>query len=312
MGYTTIICIVILFLCAIISGIKVQEGFSNSNSSQISFVTKQEFEEKIRMSAKYFSNLTQLDLIARGATTQQEYIKAYYNAYRDFTDSEKKRLETLVTLANGILDSKTYRRFRAIPWKFVKVDNALENGYPHTLYDTIIVTSELLQGADNTVIKTLLHEKVHIFQRFHPIIVRELLRDLAWVPLTPTTLETVKPTLYNMRSNPDLDNLIYVFGDDKLVVFQVYTSDQPKSLQESRTQVYKLDNPTEKLPPVSNNTFDIPENIICQLEHPYEIMACIIAHILTDSNIEKISSNRTVGYIMQWMNQHFTKVIHTE
>lgn len=315
MSYTIIVCVIFLLICAIIPAIKVQEGFSNASSPsspQISFVTKQEFKEKMRFSANYFSNLTQLDLIARGATTQEEYIKAYANAYRDFTDAEKKRLETLVTLANGILDSKTYHGFRAIPWKFAKVDNGLENGYPHTLYDTIIVTSELLQGSDNDIIKTLLHEKVHVFQRFNPIVVRELLRDLSWVPLTPATLETVKPTLYNVRSNPDLDNLIYVFGDDKLVVLQVYTSDQPKSLQESQTQVFKLDNPTQKLPPLSNSMLDIPESIVCQLEHPYEIMACIIAHILTNSNIEKESSNRTVGYIIQWMNKHFTRAIHIE
>jgi hypothetical protein len=110
-----------------------------------------------------------------------------------------------------------------------------------------------------------------------------------------------------MRGNPDLDNRVYVYGDDKLVVFQVYTSDKPKSLQESRTLAFKLDNPTQNLPPLSNSTFDIPESIVCQLEHPYEIMACIIAHILTDPNVEKISSNRTIGYIIQWMNKHFTK-----
>jgi len=309
MGYTTVICVVILLLCCIIPAIKVQEGFSNSSSSQLSFVTKQEFQEKLRFSAKYFSNLTELDLIARGATTQENYIKIYYEAFRDFTASEKKRLNTLVTLANGILDSHTYNELRAIPWKFVKVDDTLENGYPHTLYDTIVVTGELLQGSDNDIIKTLLHEKVHIFQRFHPIVVRELLRDLEWEPLTPATLSSIKPTLYNVRSNPDLDNRVYVFGEDKLVVLQVYTSDEPKSLQASRTLAFKLDNPTQILPPLSNSTFDIPESIICQLEHPYEIMACIIAHILTDPKIEKISSNRTIGYIIQWMNKHFTKAL---
>lgn len=306
MGYTTVICLIIVVLCCIIPAIKVQEGFSNTSSSQVSFVTKQEFEERIRFSAKYFSNLTPLDLLARGATTQENYMKTYSRAYREFTESEKKRLTTLVTLANGILDSKAYDEFRAIPWKFVKVDDTLENGYPHTLYDTIVVTSELLQALDNDIIKTLLHEKVHIFQRFHPIVVRELLRDLAWEPLTPATLSSIKPTLYNVRSNPDLDNRIYVYGEHKLVVLQVYTSDNPKSLQESQVLAFKLDNPVEKLPPLSNSTFDIPESIVCQLEHPYEIMACIIAHILTESSVEKISSNRTIGYIIQWMNRHFT------
>lgn len=313
MIYIIVVCLIILLLSCIIPLItNVHEAFSNSSSSQVSFVTRKEFQEKMRFSIKYFLNLTPLDLIARNAQTKEDYIKKYSKGYRKFTKKERKRLKAFVRRANGLLDAKAYHIFRAIPWKFAKVHDTVEYGYPHTLYDTIIITSDLLKKSDSEIIKTLLHEKIHVFQRFHPIAMSKLLSDLTWEPLNPTALESIKPILYNVRSNPDLDNHVYVYGKDKLVLLQLYTSNKPKSLQESRTIAFKLDNPTEKLPPISNSTFDIPEEIVCQLEHPYEIMACIIAHILTDENIEKLKSNRTVGYIIQWMNKYFTHSLDTK
>jgi hypothetical protein len=56
--------------------------------------------------------------------------------------------------------------------------------------------------------------------------------------------------------------------------------------------------------PLTNELLGLPKSVYCQLEHPYEIMACIIADILTNPTyLDEYGKNDFVNTTIKWMNQ---------
>jgi hypothetical protein len=111
---------------------------------------------------------------------------------------------------------------------------------------------------------TLLHEKIHIFQRMYPIETSKIISLLGF------KVYSTQQSIPDIRSNPDTDSFIYI--KDNTVQTQVYNSENPKNISDSEIKIIKGE---------TNWDFDSSY----QQDHPFEIMACMVTDfILTNKN----------------------------
>lgn len=280
--------------------LNTSEPYTNSQYA-FNALSKKEFTDVVNAS-RYFVHLTRADLVARSHKTTASYKNAYINAYTPFSPSDRAKLQRLVLTANAILDKAGYSSFRAMAWNFVKVKPHIENGFPHTLGNVIVISDALLhQQPDEQIIETLLHEKVHVFQRLNPLAISQLIRQLGMRHLTSEEMQGLVQVRALMRSNPDLNNYIYMHEPSSLVMAQVYNSSTPKSISDSRAIMFRV-SAASKASNASNALIGLPNTISCQLEHPYEITACLIAAMLTKNKyIAHEKNNKYIAYTSVWM-----------
>lgn len=200
----------------------------------------------------YIFGLTLADLRARNVSSHKEYKyivnQNCINVPIDLGNS--------INIANNILMNNNlfdYSNFRDYPWKIsCTINNVIENGYPFTLSDVIYLPIDILYkdlyGKD--FIRLLIHERIHIFQRFFPEIVNQYIYSKGYVLYRHVNRSTVD---YLLRSNPDIDNFIYLL--DGITSGSYYKSSNPKGIDDSYCKL--------------------------KYEHPYEHMAYEISELLT-------------------------------
>lgn len=198
----------------------------------------------------YVRSMTRLDLIARGAATHEDYIESAVSGARDMTSID------ILTLSSALRKIDDYllnafdlpidaKKLRAIPWIIaLTAGREYENGYPHTRGNVIFIEQNLLSSGDLT--STLLHEKVHVYQRMFPDDVQKWLEKRGYARIA---LRINDP--YS-RANPDLDAWIYKDPLTSQPMIARYRSAQPSHISD-----VELTNPA--------------------FEHPYEFMAYEIA-----------------------------------
>lgn len=284
----------IVFIIILILSIFAGVYFTSSSYNNIIFVDKIEMRSIIDGSP-FFSRMSPLDLKVRNVTHIEHYKMNYYNNIQNFTDKEKKYLENLVSIVEK--HTHPYKNISKIKWKFCKVSSNIENGFPHTIRDVIVLSENFLNSStftDNDKGMTILHEKIHIFQRQNPIETHDFIKTILGMDVY-----VVKDTdfaynfLENRRNNPDINNLSY--SKNNFIIVQLYAKD-PKTLSDSSP--FKISINEESISPVTNIDLNVPE-YVKQLEHPYEIMACYIPPIIfkTESPI-----NAT---IQEWLIKNF-------
>lgn len=269
-------------------------------------ITKDEFTERVSLS-NFFSSLSYLDVLARSTATTtvtsgEHYKNIYISSYEEFTDLDKNILIKVVDEANKLLSK--YPNLQQLEWKFAKVSDAIENGLPHTMSDMIILNKNVMKQTERELVKTIIHEKVHVYQRLNASSCNKWINQVGFVVLSSSDFSTLNKDVLNMRrSNPDLDKNTYYHKKNRLVLKQLYNSTTPQSVSDSKAYGIPLNG--DYIPiPITNELIGLPKSVYCQLEHPYEIMACIIADILTNSlYVNEYSSNDYVRSTMSWMSQ---------
>ena len=212
--------------------------------------------------SNYFERLNKYDLIARNTKDRDSYRQTYKKSIRKLTPNELNLLHDLISELNNKYLYK-YSKLYRIPWYIVKFED-VELNYPHTLGDIIFLPQKFLT---NPNIKTLLHEKIHIFQRMYPIETSKIITQLGFKPYD------TQQSITNLRSNPDTDSFIYI--NNKTVQAQVYTSENPNDISESEIKLiigdtyWKVDNSYQK-------------------DHPFEIMACMITDFILKNKNDTI------------------------
>jgi hypothetical protein len=269
-------------------------------------VSKEEFTERVSLS-DFFTSLNSSDMIARSTTnspitSEEHYKNVYISSYEDFTEIEKNILNKVVEEANKLLTS--YQNLQQLEWKFVKVNSKIENGLPHTISDMIVVNTDLLKRTEKELIKTIIHEKVHVYQRLNALSSRNWITQTDFLPLSSSDFMSLNKDVLDMRrSNPDLDRNTYYHKKSKLVIKQLYNSTSPQSIMDSKAYGIPLTGGYSPIP-LTNELLGLPKSVYCQLEHPYEIMACIIADILTNPTyLDEYGKNDFVNTTIKWMNQ---------
>lgn len=240
----------------------------------------------------YFDSLTQLDLQARRVNSRDVYKKRYLNGITRFSNAHKNTLNKLVRQADTYIAGSGCQKLRNIRWKFAYLnDSDVENGFPHTLGDIVVLTSSFFKSQPNKQLETIIHEKIHVYQRMYPLETNEYIINV----LNFEIKNIAGAVRDKIRSNPDLNNITY--GRGNYAFAQVF-KDSPMSLYDSYPA--KIDIKTLQIEEVTG-TDVLPENIqthVSQIEHPYEIMACYLAHVLL---VIDRRDTRTLDWMLKYL-----------
>jgi hypothetical protein len=219
----------------------------------------------------FFHKLSQYDIKARNMKTIEEYKSYYLNNIREFTDKEKTKLLLLSKEADK--RTKTYPKLHFIPWSFVKTGHGIENDYPHTMNNHIMLPFDFLYNhRTETLIETLIHEKIHIFQKLYTLETNILI-----IQFWNYSIYSLNHSVELKRANPDINDILYKRNHTECI--QEYKSNEPTSLRDSSRDVN------------------------CKYEHPYEKMAYIIAEIIT----RQIYTTDDHIQALKWMQKYLKK-----
>ena len=231
--------------------------FSVDIPSSIKFLTSEETTSFLLLDTDtYVSTMTRFDLSARKVTSPEDYLELITNKDSpEFEYSNKAKLSECCMIADKRLKdfhSVKFPGFNAviasnIKWKLAKISNNYENGYPHTRQDIIFLSHKTINSSKEDLIKTLIHEKVHLYQRMYKEDINDFLKA------NKIIIFTEKQNFELARANPDTDKYIYVM--DKNPMTAVYTSKNPKGI---------------------DDVLFTPKNSH-EFEHPYELQAYQIA-----------------------------------
>jgi hypothetical protein len=206
--------VAILLACIIILII------SSSIIPPVIFVDRHQFDNLVDQS-DYFKKLTKEDLKYRNATTTLDYTNRYKNSYEKFTLRERLKIYYIIHHIDKLIPFKL-----KYTWKFAKIKTSddLENGFPHTLGDVIVLTDTSLNYLDENFKSTLIHELVHIYQRKYSVDKNRLLQALGiYKESDLDQLDSMvnKPV---DASNPDHDNQRYyiVLNGQKVYLSTIY------------------------------------------------------------------------------------------
>ena len=217
---------------------------------------------------RYYKGLSTTDLRVRGCADVQQCLYRYETYLRDLNQAEAVSLKFLLAQADQWL--KPYKRLAGIPWKVRTFDEAvIESGLPHTQSDTIIMPSAFFDRPDAMrleQITTLIHEKVHVYQRLFPLETTRLIVDVLGF-----SIYDFAPTPNSVRSNPDINQIIYKDEQGKIIAAQ-YTKDA--------TTIH---------------------DILDKRDHPFEIMAYMLAATMTGTPPPPHASKYDLPAVHVWM-----------
>jgi hypothetical protein len=303
--YALVIVIVIVIIGA--SFILLWRSFANESHLHLHLVTdRRALEESVP--ATYFGNFNDRDLRARGCVSADQCKARYLGSIvsHKLGFMELRYLRKLVHRASSTLTAhpvyKTaFETFfgREPRWRIcVLEDGAAEGNFPHTHGDIICLPRTFLsasRGRDDRV-RTLIHELIHVQQRARPDLCHLLYKHY-W-HLEPSLPPSLDVTLASRRrSNPDLDDFVWINTRSRRGCIQVY-DDTPKiSLAGSRPMqvllVSKDDHDKLALEDDTTST--------CDYEHPNEAMAYLLSYIAVPSPIAPVSSQYPLSAVHAWL-----------
>lgn len=202
----------------------------------------------------YVQSLSIYDLRARNATTISDYLQKSTQDVLPFQSFQQTQLNKAVKYANDFF--RTYRNYyidsvniQQIPWFFILTNGYYENGLPHTRAQYIFLTPDVLATNLKDLIITLIHEKIHVYQRLHSQLIKEKLLSMHY------KIHGFRKNHENkrLRANPDLDQYIYISPQNETMV-SIYNSDHPKTISDSTGSKYE--HPFEEIAYTISKHFD--------------------------------------------------------
>uniref|UniRef100_A0A6C0DLE3 Uncharacterized protein n=1 Tax=viral metagenome TaxID=1070528 RepID=A0A6C0DLE3_9ZZZZ len=205
--------IIFFLLFCIISVIFISnESFINKTNRTIKFLNKTETQEFIYADPDdYIKSLSTYDLYARKVLNSNEYISKILEGCLDFTENQMKKLRKCSLIAKNFFNN-------GYMWKFSLIDNVYEEGFPHTRTDIIFLSPNVINNDDDALIKILIHESIHIYQRYNKNINNYLIDN-------NYTISRRRDSEPLIRANPDLDEYIYrdKNGEEMLYIYKSTT-----------------------------------------------------------------------------------------
>ena len=242
-------------------------NFITSNEI-INFITSNEIINFVKKdNDNYVKNFNKYDLISRNVNNYKEYIDNISKCFTDFTPEQINILTIACKNANiffenynDLIDGKELLN---IPWNFAlsKYNSyEYEEGLPHTREKIIFLSEKIIPNQINSeIISLLIHEKIHIYQRYNKNKINKIIEKLGYTEIKNTYKDKI-------RSNPDLNNTIYMDKNNNISGC-IYNSDNPTSIKDVNC---------------------LNSNV--KLEHPYELMAYEIADLYKYKNMDVYKS----------------------
>jgi len=221
---------------------------------------------------KYVSNLSTVDLYARKVLSKEEYIYIIKNSATSFTNNDKDILNKCIERADELLRSvKIYNISKENNLSYTKnfnfndlanikwvlsltssenSDNNLIGGYeeglPHTRKNVIFLSNKVLNYPEDELIKILIHEKIHIYQRNNEELFKIIVENMGYTEVSNIT-EISYNTIKHIRSNPDVNRKIYKNQNTGKFMLCLYNSDKPNGINDVELKDYSLEHPYEKI-----------------------------------------------------------------
>jgi hypothetical protein len=200
----------------------------------------------------YYKNFSELDLKARKVNNIKEYYENIKKSCIDIDNNNMNILNYCIYIANNKL--KKYKcigfdgvKCADLEWNIGLVkDKLYEEGYPHTRHNVIIIPLNLLKNKSQ-LINTLIHEKIHVYQKIYPEDINKYLKDNGFSKYKLRS--ELNNAQSNLRSNPDMDQWIYKNDKDEIMMTEY--NNNPNSIMDVKTV------------PINNTKY----------EHPFEYMA---------------------------------------
>jgi hypothetical protein len=209
---------------------------------------------------KYYDTFFENDFYARKINNIGEYKKFMKLSVTDFNNIQKNKIKKCIYNADLFFSNLKFNWFdgkknNKLKWIIGCIKGKLyESGLPHTRDNYIIISDEKINNYnEEKLTKTLIHEKIHIYQKNY-------INDIE-IYLNENNFKKIKKRekYDNIRANPDLDNWIY--KDNKQNIYKAIYNNNPLSIEDI------------KYIPINNQSY----------EHPYEKMAIYIENIFINS-----------------------------
>jgi hypothetical protein len=257
--YYILLCIILLLIIFILNYFYKNKNYIEFfDEKNIYFLSANEtYNVLIKNSDKYYDSFFENDYKARNILNINEYLEKIKKSVNEFDDKQRKKIIKSINLSKEKINKINeiwidINKFNEIPWIIGCIKGKLyENGLPHTRDNVIIISSENVDKYTiEKLMKTLVHEKIHIYQKMYPKDCEIFLNKLSFKKYK------LREKSDNIRANPDLDKWIYKDINGK--IYQAKYNDNPKSIED----ITYL--------PFNNQSF----------EHPYEKMAIHIENQL--------------------------------
>ena len=225
----------------------IKEGFDRHiREGKVTFYSKQAAQDLFKTDPdSYFENLTELDKKAMNVKDTDDAIQKMVNACMEFSTSDKIRLLKFTAEGDRFLRQLKLpyvdtKKIANMDWNLVLTrDTANEEGMPHTKGDVIYLSTIVLDMPTKELIKTLIHEKVHVYERANPKLMKE------WMKYKGYKLNRRQSEIKEARSNPDVDGWTYISPEGKETVV-LYRHSNPKTIEEANYPRY--DDPSSEHP----------------------------------------------------------------
>lgn len=228
-----------------------------NNYLQIKFLDKKElYDILVKDEDRYYNSFFKNDYKTRNINKIEDYYNIINNSVDDFNEKEMNKIKECIDVADNFFKKINKEWFdgnkvNKIKWKIGKVkDKLYENGLPHTRNDIIIISKEDINNYNNQkLIKTLIHEKVHIYQKIYP-------EDCnIFINKHNFSRYKLREEKDNIRANPDMDKWIY--KDMNGNIYKASYNNNPSNIEDIKYE------------PFNSQSY----------EHPFEKMAIDIENI---------------------------------
>ena len=287
----TLVILTIYYIYTVYTSVPFKNGKGEEHLYYMSYEETARFLESDE--DKYVANLSPIDLYARKVSSKEEYINIIKGEATHFNKGDKLILDKCTKKADELLRNinintigsasnieyskyLNYKDIANIKWvlAITRNDNGekYEDGLPHTRKNIIFLSQDVLNYSEDEIIKLLIHEKIHIYQRQNDALFKTIIYNMGYVeisesptspasPTSPTSTASTASTtvsqdkLKYVRSNPDVNNKIYKNVHTGELMICLYSSDKPKRINDIIIQNYAMEHPYEKI------AYEISEHI---------------------------------------------------
>jgi hypothetical protein len=245
---------------------KIYERFESLSNLNIFFIHSDDLSNILKQNSdQYYETFFEKDFSSRKIKTIHDYIHIIDKSVNNFNKEEKDKIIKCIQKANLLLNTLNDKnnnkknmdwfqseKVRNIKWKIGCIHGHLyEGGLPHTRNDIILISKkDVNEFSEDKLIGTLIHEKVHIYQKMYPEDIQQYLM------LYQFSKWKKRDEFDNIRANPDLDQWIYQDSQER--IYKSQYNDNPSSVED----IFYL--------PINHQTY----------EHPFEKMAIEIEDML--------------------------------
>lgn len=291
--------------------VKSKDYFTVNENAIVNCLNKNNIITKLYPNNTYFSIFNETDKKTRNISNfSNDKIRDHYlNNINDFTKKDKDKLNNVITNILNEINSKNKKQFLLSPWNFVKFSN-IENDFPHTHENLIFLPKLMIDSnlSSDYNKQTLVHEKVHIFQRTHPQLFNDLYENYWHFKKKP--IKNIKLIENQARTNPDgLDNnWVFCYNNVNIMLCAIYNDDASNISHTQNYGVYLNENNgiySVSQPIKKNKIQDIDAfssffgNIKSNNYHPNEIVAELIPRKVFNQ------TNNSLGFkkLEEWWNK---------